>query len=237
MRLQAWRQHVAAVLVGLAPARPRFATGLPFAAVPHSVSADRRFRSAWKANRSGAVPTSGQPRVFRGRAPGHSGVETIRTPSIFPLGPRGVLRLAKGASGRLTASVDCVLLARPAAPATPPFPARAGHHVQLRWHAKNRRPPKNQREPETSASRSSRASNEREGWGEVPLRRADYRRARCAAGARKWPMRRRWGKSAVIDRILPDAFALTARSERGAALGMRHFDVQLIGRPWGCTRA
>ena len=35
-------------------------------------------------------------------------------------------------------------------------------------------------------------------------------------------------KSAVLDRILPDVFALT-RESSVRALGMRHFDVQLIG--------
>ena len=35
-------------------------------------------------------------------------------------------------------------------------------------------------------------------------------------------------KSAVLDRILPDCFALT-RESSVRALGMRHFDVQLIG--------
>src|SRR3954469_22883290 len=35
-------------------------------------------------------------------------------------------------------------------------------------------------------------------------------------------------KSAVLDRILPDCFALT-RESSVRSLGMRHFDVQLIG--------
>ena len=35
-------------------------------------------------------------------------------------------------------------------------------------------------------------------------------------------------KSAVLDRILPDCFALT-RESSVRALGMRHFDVQLVG--------
>ena len=84
---------------------------------------------------------------------------------------------------------------------------------------------KNQRELKRMAPVVTRI-NEREGWAkaldDVRIREQvqAWKKEIDAAPAKE--------KSAVLERILPDCFALTREASR-RSLGMRHFDVQLIG--------
>src|SRR6267143_1365556 len=84
---------------------------------------------------------------------------------------------------------------------------------------------KNQRELKRTQPVVARI-NEREGWAmslsdeQIREQVRGWRKEVADAPALE--------KSAVLDRILPDAFALT-RESGVRALGMRHFDVQLVG--------
>jgi len=84
---------------------------------------------------------------------------------------------------------------------------------------------KNQRELKRMAPAVVRI-NEREGWAkaqsDLQMREQiqSWKKEIAAAAAKE--------KSAVLERILPDCFALTREASR-RVLGMRHFDVQLIG--------
>ena len=68
--------------------------------------------------------------------------------------------------------------------------------------------------------------NEREGWAKALS--DQQMREQTLAWKKEIADTAAAGKSAVLDRILPDCFAMT-REASVRALGMRHFDVQLIG--------
>ncbi|HZX96894.1 MAG TPA: DEAD/DEAH box helicase, partial [Myxococcales bacterium] len=68
--------------------------------------------------------------------------------------------------------------------------------------------------------------NEREGWAKSLS--DDQAREQVQAWRKEVAAAKPLEKSAVLDRILPDCFALT-RESSVRSLGMRHFDVQLIG--------
>ena len=84
---------------------------------------------------------------------------------------------------------------------------------------------KNQRELKKMAPVVARI-NEREGWAKALS--DDQIRAQVQAWKREVADAKPLEKTAVLDRLLPDCFALT-REASVRSLGMRHFDVQLIG--------
>src|SRR3954470_24976892 len=84
---------------------------------------------------------------------------------------------------------------------------------------------KNQRELKKMQPIAARI-NERESWAKSL--NDDQIREQVLAWKKKITYAKPLEKSAVLDRILPDCFALT-RESSVRSLGMRHFDVQLIG--------
>src|SRR5438445_8617361 len=84
---------------------------------------------------------------------------------------------------------------------------------------------KNQRELKRMQPAAVRI-NEREQWAKAQS--DEQIRAQVQAWKKEVADAPPKEKSAVLDRILPDVFALT-RESSVRALGMRHFDVQLIG--------
>src|SRR5207237_655422 len=123
------------------------------------------------------------------------------------------------------------LVARP--PASAGFPAvrsapasfHEGFPIMFNYVLKKIVGTKNQRELRRMQPVVARI-NEREGWAkslsdeQMREQIRAYRKEVAAAPEKQ--------KSAVLDRLLPDCFGLT-REASVRALGMRHFDVQLIG--------
>jgi len=100
--------------------------------------------------------------------------------------------------------------------------------VMFNYVAKKLIGTKNQRELKRMNPLVARI-NERESWAK------GLDDARIREQVQAWkkeiadaPAQAKDGKAAVLDRILPDCFALTRESSM-RSLGMRHFDVQLIG--------